>query len=110
MIGVGAVEVNGPHVRKLREAKGWPQQQLADAAGLSLRTVQRIEKAGNASKESVPCLCASLDVDISEVKVLPAQLDLQKLKTAYHVHPMIILIAMIFGMVIGSVCTVIFFA
>ena len=41
---------------ELRTQKAWSQQHLAEAANISLRTVQRIEKSGVASKESVLAL------------------------------------------------------
>jgi transcriptional regulator with XRE-family HTH domain len=51
-------------VRELREARGWTQQHLADAAGLSLRTVQRIEAGEVApSKESLLALSGAFDVE-----------------------------------------------
>ena len=41
-----------------RQQRAWSQSQLADASGLSLRTVQRIEKEGKASLESAKALAA----------------------------------------------------
>jgi len=35
--------VNGDKIKQLRIAKSWSQEKLATAAGLSLRTVQRVE-------------------------------------------------------------------
>ena len=49
-------------VRKLRELRGWSQEQLAEAAGLGLRTVQRVESEGRASAETRTCLAASFNV------------------------------------------------
>lgn len=104
------MQVNGTYVRRLRQSRGWPQQQLADAAGLSLRTVQRIEKAGNASQESVLCLCATLDVEVADVRVLPNEAEIAAMEMSYQVHPFIIIVALVFGMVMGSVVTILFFA
>jgi transcriptional regulator with XRE-family HTH domain len=50
-------------VRRLREARNWSQEQLAAASGLSLRTIQRVESEGAASRETRVCLAAALDVD-----------------------------------------------
>lgn len=104
------MQVNGIYVRKLRQGLGWPQQQLADAAGLSLRTVQRIEKAGNASHESILCLCATLDIEVADIRVLPNKKDIEDMEKAFHIHPLVILIALVFGMAIGSAATLLFFA
>ena len=35
------------HLRKLRRAKGWTQEQLAEAADLAYRHVQRLESRKN---------------------------------------------------------------
>jgi transcriptional regulator with XRE-family HTH domain len=40
------------NVRTLREVKNWTQQHLADAAGILLRTVQRVEGGQGGSTES----------------------------------------------------------
>ncbi|MEC8232394.1 MAG: DUF4019 domain-containing protein [Pseudomonadota bacterium] len=46
---------------ELRNAKAWSQQHLADVSGLSLRTIQRIEKNQSASQESVKAIAAAFD-------------------------------------------------
>jgi transcriptional regulator with XRE-family HTH domain len=49
-------------VRKLREQKAWSQEQLAEVAGVSKRTVQRIEKgACEISPETAKDLARALD-------------------------------------------------
>ncbi len=52
-------------VRKLRIEKGWSQETLAEISGLSVRTIQRIERGGNASLESLGALAAVFEVDIA---------------------------------------------
>ena len=37
------MQINAQRVKHLREQKCWSQQQLADMAGISLRTIQRLE-------------------------------------------------------------------
>ncbi len=54
--------IDADRVRAQRTQRGWTQQQLAEVADLSLRTVQRIENQGVASNESVSALCAVLDM------------------------------------------------
>lgn len=54
-------------VKKLRTAKGWSQEQLSEACGLSLRTIQRLENCGNASIESVRALAAAFVIDPAEL-------------------------------------------
>lgn len=57
------MEIRAEWVRSERQRRGWTQQHLADAAGMSLRTVQRIEKQGLASNESVSALSAVFEVE-----------------------------------------------
>jgi|SRR5689334_24070666 len=50
-------------IQKLRLKRGWSQQQLADASGLSVRTIQRLEHGQPASAESLKCLAAVFEID-----------------------------------------------
>ena len=52
-------------IQKLRLKRGWSQQQLADASGLSVRTIQRIEGGQPASVETLKSLAAVFEVDFS---------------------------------------------
>jgi transcriptional regulator with XRE-family HTH domain len=61
-------------VQKMRLQHGWSQQQLADASGLSVRTVQRIEAGYPASTESLKSLAAVFEVDFSSLQAEP-QMD-----------------------------------
>lgn len=54
--------IHAQTVKGMRLARGWTQQQLADVAGLSLRTIQRVENQGQGSMETCNALCASLQV------------------------------------------------
>jgi len=61
------MEVEREMMRNLRQQRGWTQQQLAEIAELSLRTVQRVENQGLASNESVSALCAVLEIERAEL-------------------------------------------
>lgn len=50
-----------------RQQRAWSQSQLAQASGLSLRTVQRIEKTGKASLESAKALAAVFSLQVAEL-------------------------------------------
>lgn len=56
------MDVRGDMIRQLRADRGWTQQQLAEIADLSLRTIQRVENQGVASNESVSALAAVLEL------------------------------------------------
>ncbi len=60
-------------VRSLREARNWSQEQLANAAGLSLRTIQRVETDGTASRETRVCIAAALDVEATLICDRPSE-------------------------------------
>lgn len=59
------MKINGDRVRELREAKSWSQEHLADAAGLSVRTIQRVESEGLGSAETRLALASALGVPVS---------------------------------------------
>ncbi len=48
----------------LRTERAWSQQHLADAAGVSLRTVQRAERGQAVAGETLLALAAALDIDV----------------------------------------------
>ena len=55
-------------LKKLRENRRWSQEQLAIMAGLSVRTIQRIESGRSASIESLKSLASVLEVSISTLE------------------------------------------
>lgn len=60
------IQAFGMHLRKLREEKGWSQQQLADTANVPKITIQRIELAKSS---------ATLDMLISIAKALEIKIE-----------------------------------
>jgi transcriptional regulator with XRE-family HTH domain len=54
-------------VRKHRLKRGWSQEQLAELSGLSIRTIQRIERGHKPSLESQKSLAAVFELSISEL-------------------------------------------
>jgi transcriptional regulator with XRE-family HTH domain len=55
-------------IQKLRLRRGWSQEQLADLSGLSVRTIQRLERGQTASVESLKALGAAFEIDFSDLK------------------------------------------
>ena len=55
-------------VKAMRETNGWSQEQLAEMAGLSTRTIQRIERGQRAGLESWKSLAAVFDTTINEMQ------------------------------------------
>ena len=54
-------------IKQRRLDKGWSQEELARHAGLSTRTIQRIEGGQKAGLESLKCLAAVFETSISEL-------------------------------------------
>jgi DNA-binding XRE family transcriptional regulator len=57
----------GDRIRELREQRAWTQVHLADASGVSLRTIQRLERLHSCSSETLLSLAAALDVDVQQL-------------------------------------------
>ena len=55
-------------LKQIRISRNLSQEQLAQMSGLNVRTIQRIESGQNASLESLKCLAAVLEVDVSTLK------------------------------------------
>lgn len=61
--------INTKAVIAERKSKNWTQQRLAEMCGLSLRTIQRIEKKGVLSNESLICLCSVFEISGEQLLV-----------------------------------------
>ena len=61
------MEINSDRIKSLRAANGWTQQHLADVCNVSVRTVQRVERHGAASKETALSLCAVFELTIEDI-------------------------------------------
>ena len=69
------MHINKEFLRQQREQRGWTQSHLAEIADLSLRTVQRIETSGIASKESAMALAAGLDIQVNDLLIQQSSPD-----------------------------------
>lgn len=63
------MKINHKLLRRQREQRAWTQNQLAEVASLSMRTVQRIERNGIAAKESAMALASALDMDLADLLI-----------------------------------------
>lgn len=61
------MKINVDVVLGARKQKSWSQEELAIAAGLNLRTIQRIESEASASLQSKKALASALDLDIHDL-------------------------------------------
>lgn len=67
------VRANGNRIQQLRTKSAWTQEELADRANLSARTVQRLEGGGSASLESIRVLSTVFGVESEELLAKPAR-------------------------------------
>ena len=58
-------------IRKLRLQRGWSQDQLAQLSGLSIRTIQRIERGQKPSLESLKSFAAVFEINLTALQVEP---------------------------------------
>ncbi len=57
------MKINAELALDLRKARSWSQEELAIAAGLNLRTIQRIESEGIASLQSKKALASAFNLE-----------------------------------------------
>jgi transcriptional regulator with XRE-family HTH domain len=62
------MKINPARIRQLRESAAWSQEDLAAASGVSLRTVQRVEKDGVAARETQKALAAAFDLSPKDLE------------------------------------------
>lgn len=58
------MNINSERVKQIRVQKGWSQEQLSEFCGVNLRTIQRLEKRGTASQETLKALASVFEVDV----------------------------------------------
>ncbi len=97
------MEVNSQKIKKLRTERAFTQQHLADACDISLRTIQRVERYGTASSETVMSLSAVFDVD-SETLVIAQEQPTTSTKSDY-LFALFLMLACLSGAIVGSLGT-----
>ena len=59
--------MNETRVADLRRERGWTQDRLAEASGITVRTVQRLEAGNDASLETLSLVARAFDVPVREL-------------------------------------------
>ena len=99
------MEVNASKIKALRTDNRWTQQHLADACAISLRTVQRVERYGNASQETEASLASVFELQQTELIIANEEIQLVRCSSlnliAIQIKPVIL--AGILGACIGAV-------
>jgi transcriptional regulator with XRE-family HTH domain len=71
-------------VRKWRKDRGWTQSQLAVVADVDARTIQRVEKDGSASLETLMAVAQAFEVDVKQLT--PDSTSKERISNAPRVH------------------------
>lgn len=58
---------DGTKIKALRIQRGWTQEQLAEIAGISTRTVQRAERANTAAFETLRAIAVAFEMDFDQL-------------------------------------------
>ncbi|OQJ61697.1 helix-turn-helix domain-containing protein [Clavibacter tessellarius] len=59
--------MNETRVADLRRERGWTQDRLAEASGITVRTVQRLEAGNDASLETLSLVAKALEVPVRDL-------------------------------------------
>lgn len=62
-------------VKRARLERAWSQAQLADVSGVNSRTIQRVERDGSASFETLMAIASALEIDVKELNLTSNQLS-----------------------------------
>jgi len=98
------MDVNASKIKALRTSNGWTQQHLADACAISLRTVQRVERYGNASQETVASLASVFEIVQAELVEVEQQVELVEDRSfaVPSVQSQALILAAMFGACVGA--------
>lgn len=88
-------------LKTLRREKGWSQEVLAKATGLSARTIQRIESDGKASAESTLSIASVFNLTPQSLKATSEEIEVNwKRKTVLKNFIALIIISGVIGMLL----------
>ncbi|MDO6427163.1 helix-turn-helix transcriptional regulator [Thalassotalea sp. 1_MG-2023] len=103
------MDINAKKIKQLRTDRAWTQQHLADACGVSLRTIQRAERYGNSSKETLMALAAVFEQE--QATLLDQVNQVEVVERFVEITPQLkrrtLLLAGIVGLVLGVFITII---
>ncbi|MEM8862236.1 MAG: helix-turn-helix domain-containing protein [Chloroflexota bacterium] len=63
------INIDSDKIRLWRKERGWSQEQVAEKAGISLRTIQRMENSGAASSDSAASVADAFGTKITDFMI-----------------------------------------
>lgn len=99
-------------ITKERKRRNWTQQHLADACGLSLRTIQRTEREGQVSNETVQALNAVFNIELTQIDGEAAAKRAVNLKNDKPVwlQALPLMVALVIGIFLGAFLAIVVLA
>jgi len=77
-------------IRKKREERAWTQAQIAEISGVNVRTIQRLEKDGVASFDTLMAVASAFDIDVKELNQIISEEEKDNSESkVYHLHRLI---------------------
>ena len=80
------MKIDANRVIRLRNQRAWSQHHLAEVCGLSLRTIQRVEKQAKASQETVKALASVFEIKSEELIESHSNINEPSIATASSDH------------------------
>lgn len=108
--------VNCALIKELRLKKSWSQEKLADIAGVSLRTIQRIETHGVASLQSRSAIANAFELEPAELSAKEHGLIETKIHKKLYIRLLSTILREVkgtlrgFGIFLASIFSIGFFA
>ncbi|WP_019030120.1 helix-turn-helix domain-containing protein [Colwellia piezophila] len=95
------MDVNARKIKALRTSNGWTQQHLADVCAISLRTVQRVERYGNASQETLASFASVFE--LAQAELIVAEQQVEQVSAIANINQsQALVVAALFGACVGA--------
>lgn len=94
------MDISAEKLKRIRLLHNLSQELLAKQSGLSLRTIQRLEREGGGSAESLHALCATLNISAEQLQqhTTPMQAGWQRATIVSRLLVFILLFAALFSL------------
>ena len=98
---LGLKMISPVKLKELRNQHGWSQEQLATISGVSVRTIQRIEKSGESSLESKMALAAAFSISVEHLHDdTTEQINYKPISFKENLTSWFILLSLVFGILL----------